>query len=292
MLGKAFKYKGFDFTDWAQAEIVLQASQRPIALRTQVFDKANFHGTYLGATLAWGRLFEFDWQVFWETKAKRWIWRKKLIDVIQPDHNPSSINRGLYDLERLTDGWLAMTTKARVYAWLRDEHKIDDPIIDFSFSLYSENEAVFSPTVKTATWGIGIFAGIPLWTPFATPISWYGGYVTCENEGNRPTPIYVVVNWECDNPQLINLTNWYAYRIWSVDSPYTTNLLEYDNRNLNNDPTKVLVVNDLGNSIKAQRSQGGGIFLSPWENQFILLTDNDNPDVTMDIYRRDAYYLT
>lgn len=294
MLGKKFMYKGIDFTDWAEGDIVLIDSVRNIPLRTQTFDRANFHGTYSSPTLAGWRLFIFRWQVYWVDKDARYAGWKKLIDAIQPEHNPAATNRWFYDLTWETDWGVEMTTKAKVFQAPEATNGLSDPIIEFSFTLYSESEKVYAPTLKTANGWIGVFIGTPLPVTLPTPLSGFAGTITCTNDGNRPAPVQISVVWSSDNPKLINVTNSNKYFIWDVAgwNPYTTTNLIYDNRNLTNDPTKLLVVTDQWQNIKAERFQGGDIFLEPWDNQIVVLSDNyPNPaDVT--ITWRDTYFLT
>lgn len=292
MLWKKFIYRWLDLTDWVQNDIVLIDSVRNIPLRTGINDRANFHWTYTSSSLAWGRIFIFRWQVFGKTKAERRAGRKKLIDVIQPEYSPTDINRGFYDLTRETDWGVEMTTKAKVYQAPEANNWLDDPVIEFSFALYSETEKVYSPTTKTANWWIGYFMGTPLPTTLPTPLSWYVGSIECNNEWNWIAPIRVNVVWDCTNVKIINLTNSQKYKLWqSWDDFNSTNLI-YDNRNLTNDPTKILVVQDQWTSVKQYRTQGWDIFLNPWINNIVVLTDNYPNDADVIITWRDAYFLT
>jgi len=292
MLWRKFAYRWLDLTDGVQSDIVLIDNVRNIPLRTQLYNRANYHGTYTSSTLAWGRLFIFRGQIFGETKAERRAGRKKLIDVIQPEPNPNAYNRGFYELTWETDWGIEMTTMAKVYQAPEATNWLDDPIIEFTFSLYAESEKVYEPTQKTASGWIWFFIGTPLSTPLPTPFSWYAWAISCTNEGNRPAPIKVNVVGSCDNPRIINTTNSQKYYIGNGSNPYTSTNLVYDNRNLDNSPTEQLIVTDQWTNIKQYRTQGGDIFLEPWENHLVVLADDYPNSSSVTITWRDSYFLT
>lgn len=294
MLGKKWIFNSLNLTDLAHTEIVLTNVSKPIPLRTQVYEKSNFHWAYSSPTLAWWRLFTFRWSVFADSKPARWTGWKKIIDVIQPEFNPNASNRWFYDLTRETDWGIEVTVKAKVYRAPEPINGLDDAIIEFSFDLYAETEKVCSTTTKTATWNTWFFIGNALENTLSNTLSWYVWYIECENAGNRPAPVKIEVEWSAQNPKIINITNWNKYKIGNSSSSYTTTSLVYDNRNEDNDPTKQLVVTDLWNSIKSKRTQWWDIFLIPWTNQVVVLIDNypgdwSFPNVT--ITWCDTYFL-
>lgn len=75
MLIKDVTYKGISLSDDnAQANhIVLQSAEFGIDLRTEQYDKQNYHGSYTSHTISGGRLFTFTGYVFGASKALRYI---------------------------------------------------------------------------------------------------------------------------------------------------------------------------------------------------------------------------
>ena len=120
MIGKARRYKWLDFTDSVQVasqrsnwySYIIQNNVRNTVLRTNLTDKANFHWWYASETLAWPRLFSFEWKVIGTTKAQRHEARSLLLNALKPEGNPNIINRGFYDLEFQDDALRAIAKKA------------------------------------------------------------------------------------------------------------------------------------------------------------------------------------
>lgn len=298
MLGKAYQYKWLDFTDQVQSALlesqgycyVLQNIDKNVPLRTDTFDNANYHGGYTSATLAGGRLFTFVGKVCALTKEKRGQAWRILMNKLQPEPNPNVLSRWFYDLTWTDDDGSLRTVKAKVFNHPQPSNGVIDPentVIDFVFELYAETEKVYDPVVNTETGGIGTHGGMTLPTPIPDYLSWFAGYIECENEGNRDAPLKVQVVWSVINPKIINITNQQSYRLGTPTNPYTSTNLVYDNRNLNNVITERLVVTDNNVDVKKERSSWSDIYLSPWVNYIIVLgTGTANVTVT----RRDTYF--
>lgn len=292
MIGKAWQYKWLNFTDSIQVtsqqsnwySYIIQDVVKNVPLRTQTYDRANFHWWYSSNTLAWSRLFSFTGKVIWTNKDKRNMVLALLMAKIQPEWNPDIQNRWFYDLSWLTDWWDNRTCKAKVYTMLNPTNWLDDPIIEYTFELYSETEKIYDPTTQLITWARAFFGWITLPIPLPTYLAWYAWAIPVTNNWDWYAPCKIQIVWQATNPQIINLTNNNKYRVGWV----TTNLV-LDNTNLNNDPLKLLVVTDNGADIKSQRRSGSDIFLNPWLNHIAILTDVPTETPIVYITFRDTY---
>lgn len=292
MIGKSWKYKWLDFTDSVQVlsqrsnwySYVLQDVTREVPLRTQTFERANFHWEYSSNTLAWSRIFKFTWKIIWTTKEKRHQALSILTNAIKPEWNPDIQNRWFYDLFWKTDNWEDRTCKAKVWKMLELSNDIDSPIIDFTFELYSETEKVYWTQVKQAMWTTAIFGWMTFPATLPTVMWWFAWTIEVENKWDWYAPCKIQVVWTATSPYIINLTNNNRYKInWT-----TTNLI-IDNTNPLNDPQKLLVVTDAWVDIKAKRALWADIFLNPWKNYFVLLTNWAWENPTIFITWRDTY---
>lgn len=292
MIGKSRRYRTLDFTDSVQVtsqysnwySYILQDVRKDIDLRTEVTERANYHWAYSTNTLASARLISFTWKVIWTNKQKRHTALETLMNILKPEWNPSNQNRWFYDLNFQTDSWEERTCSAKVYKMPAVTNWLDDPIIEFSFDLYSETEKIYSPTTQTVTWWRWFFWWIYLPIPTQTYLSWYTWYITVNNWWDWYAPFKINILWTCTNPQIINLTNNNKYRITWV----TTNLT-IDNTNLTNDPTKILSVTDWTVNIKSKRHSWAWLFLDPWVNHIILLTDVNSESPLVTINFRNTY---
>ena len=291
MIGKARKYKWLDFTDAVQCasqtsnwySVVLQDIKMDLPLRTTVLDRANYHWGYSSNTLWWERLFQFTAIAIGENKAKRDIIWRKIISTLCPEPNPWSNTRWFYDLTWKTDWWEDRVVSAKVYQVPFPTNWLTDPLINFTFDLYCETEKVYSPTTKTASWWLGLLWWFTLPTPLPISFFWYSWYIEVNNLWDWSAPCKIEVLGNCNNLQIMNITNWMIYR----NNWRTTDFI-IDNTNLDNDPTKISVVTDLWVNIKANRNSGADIFLDPWMNRIVVLSDNYTTAVVT-ITRRDCY---
>jgi len=286
------QYKWIDFTDSVQYAsrvangygVFIQNEVHWTTTRTDVFDRANYHGGYSSETLAGGRLFTFDCIAVWSTKAQRNTIRNTIVAALQPEPNPWASNRGFYDLDFDDDWWNARTVKAKVFTPPTPTNDLDDPLIRFTFELYAEEEKIYWDTEKTTSGTVGYLWGFTLSTPLPYTTAWYINIISVTNAGNRAAPFKMQLLGEAVNPKIINLTNGNKYRIEKT----TTNYI-FDNRNLNNLPTERLVVMDNWLDIRAYRSSGASIYLDPWVNELVVITDNHDTTNTVEFTFRDSY---
>ena len=292
MIWKNRKYRWIDFSDDIQNismqdngyGIFIQNEVHPAVLRTDTFDRANYHGGYSSETLAGGRLFTFDCILVGNTKAKRHIAWNSLVAILQPDPNPWALGRGFYDLDFKDDWGNDRTVKVKVFTVPTPDNGLDDPTIRFTFELYAEEEKIYWTEVKSETWTVGYLGGTTLPMTLPTTLSWYIGKITVNNEWNWAAPIRVSLVWNAVNPKIKNVTNGNIYRI-----DKTTSNLVFDNRNLDNDATKRLVVTDNWTDIRAYRSSGASVYLDPGENELVVLTDNYDTTNIVTITWRDSH---
>ncbi len=292
MIGKARRYKWLDFTDSVQVasqrsnwySYIIQNNVRNTVLRTNLTDKANFHWWYASETLAWPRLFSFEWKVIGTTKAKRHTARSLLLNALKPEWNPNIVNRWFYPLQFQDDGWNERVAYCKVYSMPSAENWLDSPVIDFSFELLSESEKIYGATTHTITGTKAFIGGWTLSTTLPTTFWSFAWAIPVTNAWNWIAPCKIQIVWTATNPKIINTANGNKYRInWT-----TTNLV-LDNRNLNNNPLENFIVTDNGVNIKAQRNSWADIFLDPWLNHIAVLTDNLNETPIVYITYRDTF---
>lgn len=293
MLGKNFKYKWIDFTDETQELsvinnwywIILQNNIKDVNLRTDIYNRANYHWSYSSETLSSWRLFTFTGKIVGTTKTQRYSAWNQLISAIQPENYPWVINRWFYNLERQNDNWDARTVKAKVFQPPIPSNWLESTVIDFTFELYAENEKIYDPTTNTATGSIWYMGWMTLSTTLPQTFTWYAWKITCNNSWNRAAPIKISVVWNVVNPKIFNITNWQKYRITKTIS----NLI-YDNRNLNNKQNEILVVTDEGSDIRAYRNSWWLIYLEAWTNELIITADSFTWSPVVTITWRDTYF--
>lgn len=291
MLWKKFKFKNLDFTDSVQRVLQrtswysypLQDKEDDMSMKTEILENSNYHGGVASHTLAGLRYFNFAGVVIGMDKTKRWTVRELLQQEIniKPDVNANEY----FDLFWDTDNDKPRTCKVKVSRPItKSSNELGSPLISYNFQLLCPSEKIYGTTWKNAQFSLGILWWFPI--PYTLPhsISWYGGYVTLNNEWNRHAPIQIQIVGKCTNPKIINITNGQKYRLNAV-----TNNLIYDNLNLDFDQTKFLVVEDMWQNVKNLRISGGQIFLEPWINHLVVLSDDPTEDPQIFIKYRDTF---
>jgi len=266
--------------------VIIDYVDHNTVLRTDINEKANWHWSYSSDTLASGRIFKFTGKVFGTDKENRELAKRALNFCIQPDGQPYTYGRGFYDLTRTDGAGLNKIVKAKVYK--APEYSSGGSGANFEnveFELLAENETIFTDERKEVN---GVVWGSSLWimtldTTFPVPlddfeaISWN---LICNNEWNRQTPLRLEINGEVKNPKIINLTNSMGYKLGK-----TTTKLVYDNINTENDPRKNLLITDNGVNISEFRINGGWIYLQPWINQIVVLSDEPSTATVKVLFR-------
>ncbi len=292
MIGKNRKFRSLDFTESTQKtsqqtnwySVVVQNVNMQTGLRTDINERANYHGSYSSETLANGRTFSFDCIAIWETKSKRATIRNTIVSTLQPPGNPWVTNRWFYKLYFQDDAGNDKYARCKVLNLPDPQNWLDDPLISFTFSLYCETEKIYWNTLKTASGGIATVWGTTFSTTFPTTFTWYAWTISCNNEWNWDAPMKVSVIGTVENPKIINVTNGQKYRIDKT----TTNLI-LDNRNEDNNPKENLIVTDAWVNIKWYRDSWASVFLEQWINKIAVLADSYSAGTTVDITFRDTY---
>jgi len=292
MIGKNFIYKWYDFSDEAQEIklntewywIILQDVNRNLSLRTNTTDRANFHWWYASETLAWPRLYTITGKIVGQTKALRDKGWQELVTIIKPEGNPNIVNRGFYPLQFKDDWWQDLVAYCKVYSMPNATNDLDNPVIDFTFELFSETERIYWTETKVVSGKKAFISWITLPTTLPTVLGTYWWTIIVENKGNWIAPMKIQVVGKSTGLKLINTTNGNKYRLnWE-----TSNFV-IDNRNLNNNPIENLIVTDNGVNIKSRRNSGADIFLNPWINHIAVLTSDTTEDPNITITFRDTY---
>ena len=292
MLWKSYKYKWLDFTDLGQEQLlqsqwycyVLQDVIKDTTTRTDVTNRANFHGGFSSETLANPRLLTFTGKVVWLTKAQRHLWFNALVSTIQPEGNPNIQNRWFYDLLFEDDGGTEKLLYAKVFTPPTATNWLDDPIIEYTFELLCESEKVYGVQNKQVTWWKAVVWWMTLPTTLPTVLWWFAWAIEVINDGNWIAPCKIQVVGTATNPKIYNLTNNQKYRLWLV----TDNLI-LDNRNINNNPLETFIVTNNWFNVKANRLSGSDIFLQPWTNHIAVVTDVWSEDIQVIITYKDTY---
>lgn len=273
-------YKGYSLSN-STYNIVLQWESKAVNLRTDIFNKQNFHGANSSYTLAEWRLFTFTWVIYGATYQARQTWIDYINWLIKPEWIPTSTNTWFYELT--WEDWNAnkFKTNAKVYKMCEFTHKVNEPVIEFTFSLYSDLAWYYWYTDQvvtgTDTWN---FVWVELSTLFTFELSTLSNTIQVSNSWNFVAPCKIRLVWSLENPVVYNNTTWTAYRLDWI----TTTDLVIDNR------WETLVVTDEWLNIAKYRDTGSSsIFLNPWINEIFAFWDNASPSVTATIEYNHTY---
>lgn len=151
MIVRDVTYKGVSLSDSASGNtrIAIQKLDKSVNLRTQVFERQNWHGSFTSGTLASGRLFTLEGVIFGATRADRAVGENVLNGLIVPESNPGT-GVGFYALTFTDDSGNVQTAQAKVYSMPKYDRSIGEDLIRFSFDLYSEDARTTSVSTQTA----------------------------------------------------------------------------------------------------------------------------------------------
>lgn len=305
MIINSITYRWVNFSD-SQANtnnIVITDVNKTVNLRTQIYPRQNYHWTNSSFTLAEWRLFTFTWQIFWATKTERQNWQTRLWNIIKPEWLPDSTNDWFYELTWKDDWGTQYKLDAKVYKMPEYSNWLNDPVIKFTFELYSEKswykwytDQSFSSWAETERWDSTIsrwdsnwtwwwvwsviywfFGWITLWTILWTTLwssSWNYWESLITNSWNFIAPVKIQLIWSIQNPRIHNLTNSRSYRLTWIT---TTNLI-IDNRE------RPFVVTNDGIDISSYRQAWSkSIVLEPWSNTILVTWDDFVPDSPLEL---------
>lgn len=250
--------------------------------------KSNWHGSYAWPSFLWPRLITFTGTIFspknavWEpqiAKLERKIdeLRKNIAVQWNPMSNP------YFDLSRWTRYNEQRTCKAKVYSTIDIKHNWLEPTAEFSFDLYCPDPNYYHPTLRTATGSKGTVWGTNLDNYLPNPsITSYTGAISVNNQGNFMWPCKINVAGTGQNVIIYNLTNGYKTKV-----TWTTYNLTVDTTDTSTIDKQIQVL-EWSNDIRNRIVYGLGIYLDPWINNIVVLSD-DPSNLTVTIQRRDTY---
>lgn len=290
MLWKSRKFKDLIFDDKFQTKqqqelgysYIIQSYTSDLATRTQDQLNANYHGGVLSNALYGIRFFNFMWVAIGRTKEHR----GKVLEILQRNLSiePWVNKNPYYDLSRFTDDNKKRTCKVMVSQSITKQHELEDYKFEYNFQLACPSEKIYGTVTKSeqiAKWFIG---WVPLSTPLSTAIGSFGGGKEIENEGNRNAPVKIQIIGKCTNPKIYNVTTGQTLRISAI----TQNLI-YDNRNLYFEEGKDWILKDLEIDITSKRKTGKDIYLAPWHNRIVVITDIPEEEPQIFITWRDTF---
>lgn len=279
MIIKDITYKWFTFD--STNNIVMNENNKTVSLRTDIFNKQNFHGARSSNTLAEWRLFTFSWLIYGETYQERQNAVDYINNLIKPEWIPTETNRGFYQLTFKDWNWNIFKTQAKVFRMCEFRHAVNEPIIEFSFELYSEQAWYYGFTDKVFiwedTWNV-------VWVEFSTEFSFSFSTISntlqINNEWDFIAPCSIRIFWDLENPIIYNNTTWTAYKLDWV----TTSDLVIDNR-----WSRLIVTDEWLDVSKYRWSWSSSVFLAPWINEIFIFGDNVDPAVTVTIEYNDTF---
>ena len=290
MLWKAYQFKTLNFTDAVQCESIqtkeyaypLQKVDTELWEHTQTFLNENYHGGLLSKTLLGIRYFNFEGIAVGMEKELRGAVQKLLRKELQVEANPQ--NNPYYNLYWQMDDGTPVFCKAKVTKPISFTNNLADIQIPYKFQLASPSEKFYGVDLHTVKKVLGVVGGTPLATGLGVALGDYGREIVVENKGDWQAPIRFEVLGNCTNLKLLNLTNKQKFRVEAITTEFV-----YDNTNPDFEPNKELIVEDKKQNIKPKRSTGNQIFLEPWRNRLVVLTDNPTEEAEVLLSYRDTY---
>lgn len=263
---RTYKWNRFSDLIGSTSNLVLQDVERNVPLRTDIFNRANYHGTYSSNTLAWWRVFNFT-GVIHGTRAERDIARTNLVNLIQPEPNPS--DSAFYDLTWKSDSDWDRQVKAKVFQVPFPTNWLCDPFIDFTFQLYSEWPEIYDPTAVETTGFTWLITGFLI--PFTLPYTawWLVNPITITNTGNWTSGVILEVTGTITNPHIVNVTNGrHLSFTWSFDwfkvDTFTRDSITWRNYSVTSNWV----------DIRSKRDHWVPILLDKWENTLVVVNDS------------------
>lgn len=265
MIGKNYKYNGLDLSasNVYNTHIALTDVEHITGQRTDIIDNVNDHWSIASNTLESGRLFGFTWYIFGVTKEKRGEAWRLLNDkiYIEPFVHVDPFKK----LEFQTDEWEDRWCMCKVNEKPKWTNGMNDSRIEFDFTLYSNSNEIYGKNlniVSSMSWWFG-------WTSFPNSFgdSWGNtiGSSDCINLWNFRAWCSIQCVGELINPKIKNTKNGQEFKINGT----TTNLM------LSSMLGK-RTVTDEWLDIMYKREYWVPIYLSPWENNIIVVDDWGN----------------
>lgn len=271
MLGKNYKYNGYDLSDFNvnNTRAALQQVSKNFAVRQTTINLANFHGANSSPTLAWVRTFDFNGVIYWE----EYIREKKfqtLNSFLHIEWNP--FDPQFHTLSRDTKFGGMRTVQAKVVSPPQPTNDLCNHFIPFTFQLQADDPRIYDPCEKKVNWSVALIWGTPLSTTLWTPLLNFCGAFEVINSWDWSAPFKIQAQWRLVNPKIYIYNQW-ELKFFLVLDTTTTNLI-VDNRDI----TKLQFdVTDNGVNISNSIRKKGGwwpMYLSSWINTIVLTCDN------------------
>lgn len=243
---------------------------------SSIYENKIANGGFSTSTTMGVRVFTFSGK-FYGTYEEKNLAFAKLKEIIKTEDFPSIVNRGFYPLKWTDERGIDVETIAKVYKPLEVER--DGNLINFTFTLVSEDPIYYAQATKTVTGGIGVLGGNVLTHVLPNTLLSGTNKITVNNEGDRKTGFYIEVVGNLDNPRITNITTGQSLKIEK-----STTALKVDNR------TVPFTITDAGANAK-QFKNGAFVYIVPGINELLVSCENyqseDQADVT--IVYRNAY---
>jgi hypothetical protein len=280
MIIKDVTYKWYNLSSTTY-NIVLNENNKNVALRTNIYQKQNFHGARSSYTLSEWRLFIFSGVIYGATYIERQTGVDYINWLIKPEGLPSETNTGYYELTWKDWNNNKFKCNAKVYKVCEFKHVVNEPIIEFTFELYADVPYYFGYTDQVVTWAsTNNLAGVLLPSILEFWLSWVANTMSILNSWNFVAPCKIELVWTLENPVIYNNTNSTAYRL---DWITTTDLI-IDNR-----WESLIVTDEWDNVSKYRGSWSASIFLAPWLNEIYIFWDNADPSIVATVTYNHTY---
>lgn len=276
---KSFEFKNIILsTETINNWVILDDVEFSLSTRTQIYNNQLFHWWNTSKTLWDLRLFTISWKIVWINATNRENAMKSLNSIVIIWTGNEFYE---FKFNDFTGG--EYKTNCKVFNSIKFNTKNKwEPIIDFSFELLSDKSEyleyttniineVYDPLDYVSWW-------IELWVVLWTEIYSVTG-IEITNLWNFSARCRIQLIWTLINPKIINHTNWRNYWLTAT----TTNLILDNTWN-------TFIVEDVWIDKTSNRiSWSVSILLTPWNNVFTLLADNDTTWTEFKVYYNNTF---
>lgn len=264
MITRNWTFNGVSLSDSLSAtqRVVVQSVTHSVVLELPQRDLPR-GGTVTGTPTPKGRLFSFSGVIFGATEAQRATGQAIINALVAPNETGKTLT-----WQDDTGGSTVYSVTAKVSEMPKYKHDLAQPIIEFSFELFSDSPVYFGAT-NTASGSTGSYGGMTLPNTFPFTLSGVVGGISVTNAGSTFAFPKITVTGSALNPVVGNASTGDFYRVVK-----TTSLLVVDSENL--------AVTDAGTDCTQFRGERS-IFptLSPGANTILVMVQSGTPTVTV-----------
>lgn len=209
MIGSNYKYRNFDLPSQGQLSRqknwIISFDIDPPLTSTQQISKIDIHGVYTTRTLQQGRIIGVAGSIFHSNKIQRGLARNEIMKIFRLPTFPNRENE-FHKLEFQDDDGEEWFIVAKVYTLpdfihrFETEGEVGKPIIDFVFTLFSEDGFVYSKEEFVETGIYGLFGGLPFRAEFPAPFDDGINKIEVEYGGIQESPIRAMITGKIKNP--------------------------------------------------------------------------------------------